>query len=91
MVRDDAQVDERARARLLREARTASSLNHPNICTISEAGMADAETYIAMELVEGQSLSAMIGADGLPVETAIPYGQRIKPAPRWKRQWLDSA
>jgi len=44
--------DENARARLLREARTASALNHPNICTIFQAGVADGETYIAMELVE---------------------------------------
>src|SRR2546430_2650869 len=80
VVRDDAQVDEKARARLLREARTASALNHPNICTIYEAGMAEGETYIAMELVEGQSLSAMIGADGLPVETAIRYAVQIADA-----------
>ena len=43
--------DEKARARLLREARTASALNHPSICTIYEAGVADGETYIAMELL----------------------------------------
>src|SRR6266849_5030144 len=69
VVGEQAQVDENARARLLREARTASALNHPNICTIYEAGVADGETYIAMELVEGQALNAMVGADGLPVET----------------------
>src|SRR5256885_14222043 len=66
VVRDDAQVDEKARARLLREARTASALNHPNICTIYEAGTARGETYIATELVEGKPLSALIGSDGLP-------------------------
>src|SRR5712692_5370007 len=58
VVGEQAQVDENARAPLLREARTASALNHPNICTIYEAGVADGETYIAMELVEGQPLSA---------------------------------
>jgi serine/threonine protein kinase len=63
VVRDD-HVDESARARLLREARTASALNHPHICTIYEAGTAEGETYIAMELVEGKSLTAMIGAEG---------------------------
>ena len=80
VVGDHAQVDEKARARLLREARTASALNHPNICTIYEAGVADGETYIAMEVVEGRSLSAMIGAHGLPVETAIRYAVQIADA-----------
>ncbi len=80
VVGEQAQVDENARARLLREARTASALNHPNICTIYEAGVADGETYIAMELVEGQPLSAMIGGDGLPAETAIRYGVQIADA-----------
>src|SRR5262245_48246567 len=64
VLRDDAHVDEKARARLLREARTASALNHPNICTIYEVGTAEGETYIAMELVDGRPLSAMIGGDG---------------------------
>lgn len=80
VVRGDAHLDDKACTRLLREARTASALNHPNICTIYEAGMAQGETYIAMELVEGKSLSAAIGADGLPVETAIRYAVQIADA-----------
>ena len=43
--------DPSARARLLREARTASKLNHPHICTIHEVGEAEGQAYIAMELV----------------------------------------
>ena len=73
-------VGDRARERLLREARTASVLNHPNICTVYEAGEADGETYIAMELVEGQTLSALIGSDELAPETAIRYGVQIADA-----------
>ena len=80
VVGEQAQVDENARARLLREARTASALNHPNICTIYEAGVAEGETYIAMELVEGQPLSAMVSGDGLPVEVAIRYAVQIADA-----------
>ncbi len=66
-----ALADPTARARLLREARTASALNHPHICTVHEVGEADGQAYIAMEYVAGQPLSALIPSDGLPVETAV--------------------
>src|SRR5213596_2785340 len=45
------------RARLLREARAAASLNHSNICTIYEVGEAGDRSYIAMEVIEGRPLS----------------------------------
>ncbi len=80
VVGGQAQADENARARLLREARTASALSHPNICTIFQAGVADGETYIAMELVEGQPLSAMVPGDGLPVDRVIRYAVQIADA-----------
>ena len=50
-------ADDTARARLLREARMASKLNHPNVCTIYEVGEAEGQAYIAMELVAGEPLS----------------------------------
>ena len=73
----EALADETARARLVREARLASKLNHPHICTIYEVGEADAQTYIAMELIEGQSLSERVARGALPVEEALRYGQQL--------------
>ncbi|HXE74983.1 MAG TPA: protein kinase [Candidatus Xenobia bacterium] len=72
--------DETARALLLREARSASTLNHPNICTIYEVGEAEGQAYIAMELVEGRPLSALLPAEGLGLETALRYGTQIADA-----------
>ena len=72
--------DATARARLLREARTASKLNHPHICTIHEVGEADGQAYIAMELVEGQSLSARLAGGALPVEQVLRYGLQLADA-----------
>jgi serine/threonine protein kinase len=77
---DDALSDAKARRRLLDEARSASSLNHPNICTVYEIGEADGRAYIAMEVVEGRPLPALIPADGLPYQTAISYGAQIADA-----------
>ncbi len=72
--------DPAARARLLREARTASQLNHPNICTIHEVGEAEGQGYIAMEFVEGQPLSARLAAGPLPVEHVLRYGLQLAEA-----------
>jgi TolB-like protein len=69
-----------ARARLLREARTASKLNHPNICTIHEVGESGDQAYIAMELVEGQTLSARLEAGALPLEEVLRYGVQLSEA-----------
>src|SRR5262245_23475054 len=51
--------------RLLREARTASALNHPNICTVYQIGETDGRGWIAMELVEGRVLRDMIPPGGM--------------------------
>jgi serine/threonine-protein kinase len=72
--------DPTARARLVREARAAAALNHPNICTVYEVGEADGHAYIAMELVEGRTLSAMLHAGPLPAEHVVHYGRQLADA-----------
>jgi serine/threonine protein kinase/Tfp pilus assembly protein PilF len=74
------QLDQQAQSRLMREARTASVLNHPNICTIYGAGTEEGVTYIAMELVEGRSLDAIVSAAALPQETVCRYAVQIADA-----------
>jgi TolB-like protein/Tfp pilus assembly protein PilF len=69
--------DKVARDRLMREARIASRLNHPNICVVHDVGEADGRVYVAMELVPGRPLSALIPADGLPVEQAVRYAIQV--------------
>ncbi len=80
VLRAGSPVESTARARLLREARTASKLNHPHICTIYEVGESDGQAYIAMEMVEGQTLSARLAAGTLPVGQALRFGIQLADA-----------
>ena len=72
--------DERALERFKQEARTASALNHPNICTIYEIGEESGTVYIAMEFIEGQPLQERVGRGGLPVDAVIRFGREIATA-----------
>ena len=76
----DVFSDPRARARLVQEARLASALNHPHICTIYEVGEAGGETYIAMEQVEGRSLAECIPPGGMHLEAVLRYGAQLADA-----------
>jgi TolB-like protein/Tfp pilus assembly protein PilF/predicted Ser/Thr protein kinase len=72
--------DVTARARLLREARMASSLNHPHIAHVYEVGEDHEHLFIAMELVEGRTLRDSTPAGGVPPETLLRLGLQIADA-----------
>jgi serine/threonine-protein kinase len=65
------------RERLLREARIASALNHPNIVNIHEASSDKGVDFIAMEYIEGKSLGDIIPARGLPLAKTLDYAVQI--------------
>src|ERR1700688_3012975 len=65
------------RAKWLAEARAASALNHPNICTIYDVGECEGQPYIAMEYLAGTPLNQRIPVGGLPAETVLEYGAQV--------------
>ena len=76
----DAAATPLDRERLIDEARAASALNHPNICTVYDVGQVDDRAFIAMEYVEGRPLAESVPHDGLPIETVVRYGTQIAAA-----------
>ena len=77
---EGALLTEDLRAKWLTEARAASALNHPNICTIYEVGECEGQPYIAMEYLAGRPLNACIPDGGMPIETVLEYGAQIASA-----------
>ncbi len=66
--------------RMLEEARAASTLNHPHICTIYEVGEIQGHAFIVMEYVDGKTLSELIPNRGLPLKLVLEYGRQIADA-----------
>src|SRR5215831_17029891 len=72
--------DPQALERLKREARAASALNHPHICTIHDIGESSetgAQHFIVMELLEGHTLSHVIKERSLPIDQLLEWGIQI--------------
>src|SRR5262249_14685398 len=77
---DNVAQDSQALSRFQREAKAASSLNHPNICTIYEIDEADGQAFIAMELLEGETLRQHISRKPLQIEALVDLGIQIADA-----------
>ena len=77
---DDLASDAQSLSRFQREAKAASSLNHPNICTIYEIDEADGRTFIAMELLEGQTLRHAIAGKLPQIEVVLDLSVQIADA-----------
>jgi serine/threonine protein kinase/Flp pilus assembly protein TadD len=76
----EMEKDPAARERFQREAFAASALNHPNICTIHEIDEANGQHFIAMELLQGQTLKHLIRGKPLDVEEVLDLGVQVADA-----------
>src|SRR5271168_463286 len=77
---DSMTQDRQALERFQREAQAASTLNHPNICTIYDIGEENAQAFIVMEFLEGQTVAQSIGGRPMEIEQVVELGIQIADA-----------
>src|SRR5262245_40485446 len=79
-VKPDVLVGDEAIARFEREARAASSLNHPNICTIYDVGEREGRPFLVMEYLEGSTLASLVEGEPMQVERAADVAIEVADA-----------
>ena len=78
----DLITEEKARARFIREARVASSINHPNICPVYEINEAEGSLFFVMQYIEGKTLKRLIRGRPLPIDEALECSLELTDALR---------
>ncbi len=76
----ETQSDERAQKRLVREARSAAMLDHPNICAIYEVGEVDGRRFIVMQYIQGETLDIKVARKPIDLQESLSIGSQVADA-----------